>query len=122
MNLKKHNQAQINHIEALKQHELDALLGLVKGLDPNDPDVKAAIEERVSEVLLSNRGSKALRDQIADGTLKYHHTASRRGYIDRGEVEPGIEAYQGRFGRGAIVSSARFDTTQFIDIVYYIES
>ena len=50
---------------------------------------------------------------------KYHHSASRRGYLSRksnGIVEP----YKGRFGEGYIVITPRFDTTSYVTIEYYI--
>lgn len=48
-----------------------------------------------------------------------HHTASRRGYVSRkssGTVEP----YSGKFGTGYVVISPRYDTTQYVNIAYYI--
>lgn len=55
-----------------------------------------------------------------NSNYKLHHTASRRGYLSRkcdGKVEP----YNGRFGKGFIQVTPRFDTTQYVDISYYIE-
>lgn len=63
-----------------------------------------------------------LKTQIDNGTLKYHHSASRRGYISRKNLEGTIEAYNGVFGEGAIVVTPRFDTTQYVDIAYYVKA
>ena len=49
-----------------------------------------------------------------------HHIASRRGYVSRkgdGIVEP----YSGKFGKGYILVTPRFDTTQYVYVSYYIE-
>lgn len=49
-----------------------------------------------------------------------HHTASRRGYESRrssGRLEP----YNGKFGRGYIAVTPRWDTTQYVYVSYYIE-
>ena len=50
----------------------------------------------------------------------YHHRASRRGYISR-KCEGKIEPYNGRFGEGYIIVTPRRDTTQYVDIDYYIK-
>lgn len=48
-----------------------------------------------------------------------HHTASRRGYVSR-KSEGKIESYNGRFGVGYILVTPRYDTTQYVNITYYI--
>lgn len=48
-----------------------------------------------------------------------HHMASRRGYESRrttGHAEP----YNGRFGKGYIWVSPRWDTTQYVNITYFV--
>lgn len=48
-----------------------------------------------------------------------HHTASRRGYCSRkttGYAEP----YEGRFGKGYIWVSPRWDTTCYVNITYFV--
>ena len=53
----------------------------------------------------------------------YHHTAAARGYISRRvkfDSRP-AEPYNGRFGRGYIVRSPRWDTTNYHYVTYYIE-
>ena len=50
---------------------------------------------------------------------RYHHTASRRGYESR-KGDGHVESYNGKFGRGYIVVSPRFDTTQYVAVEYYI--
>lgn len=52
--------------------------------------------------------------------LKFHHRASRRGYISR-KGEGYIEEYEGRFGKGYIWVRPRFDTTQYVTVEYYLE-
>lgn len=52
-------------------------------------------------------------------SYKLHHTASRKGYESRktsGHVEP----YSGKFGKGFILVTPRWDTTRFVNIEYYI--
>lgn len=52
---------------------------------------------------------------------RLHHTASRRGYISR-KCEGQIEHYNERFGEGYIIVTPRWDTTQYVDIAYYIKA
>jgi hypothetical protein len=56
----------------------------------------------------------------ADPTYINHHTSSRRGYESRkrnGHCEP----YNGRFGKGFIWVSPRYDTSRYVNITYYIK-
>ena len=50
----------------------------------------------------------------------YHHIASRRGYESR-KADGHVEEYEGKFGKGFIAVTPRFDTTQYVNIEYYIE-
>ena len=50
----------------------------------------------------------------------WHHTGSRRGYESR-KSEGHIESYKGRFGEGYIIISPRYDTTQYVNVEYYIK-
>ncbi|MGN0557860.1 MAG: hypothetical protein ACI4IS_00215 [Acutalibacteraceae bacterium] len=50
---------------------------------------------------------------------KYHHTASRRGYESR-KSDGHVEEYNGRFGKGYIIVTPRWDTTSYVNIEYYI--
>ena len=50
---------------------------------------------------------------------KYHHTGSRRGYESR-KGEGHVEKYSGRFGEGYIIVKPRYDTTQYVNVEYYI--
>ena len=52
-------------------------------------------------------------------TMELHHTASRRGYCSR-KIAGYVEEYHGRFGDGYIIVTPRWDTTQYVDIAYYI--
>lgn len=54
-----------------------------------------------------------------NSNYQFHHTASRRGYESRRGAGH-VEAYEGRFGKGYIVVSPRWDTTQYVNIEYYI--
>ena len=53
--------------------------------------------------------------------IKYHHTATARGYVSRrsGADHP-IEPYKGKFGEGYKIYSPRWDTTRFCNVTYYI--
>lgn len=52
-------------------------------------------------------------------TYTLHHTASRRGYESR-KGNGHTEEYTGKFGAGYIVVTPRWDTTQYVNIAYYI--
>lgn len=54
-----------------------------------------------------------------NANYKYHHTGSRRGYESR-KGEGHVERYNGRFGEGFVVISPRRDTTQYVNVEYYI--
>ena len=56
----------------------------------------------------------------ADPRYRLHHTASRRGYVSR-KTSGRLEPYDGVFGRGYVVITPRWDTTQYVSIAYYIE-
>lgn len=49
-----------------------------------------------------------------------HHTASRRGYVSR-KSDGRIEPYDGKFGKGYVILSPRWDTSQYVWITYYIK-
>lgn len=55
-----------------------------------------------------------------NSNYRYHHTGSRRGYESR-KGSGHVESYNGRFGKGYVVISPRWDTTQYVDVHYYIE-
>lgn len=52
--------------------------------------------------------------------FKYHHTALRRGYESR-KSEGHVESYEGRFGKGFVAVTPRWDTTSYVNVSYYIE-
>lgn len=60
-----------------------------------------------------------ISELINDERYTEHHTASRRGYESR-KSEGRVEPYDGRFGKGFIAVTPRFDTTQYVNITYYI--
>lgn len=59
---------------------------------------------------------KELRES---NNYKYHHTGSRRGYESR-KGDGRVERYRGRFGEGFAIIAPRRDTTQYVNIEYYI--
>jgi len=59
-------------------------------------------------------------EEIKAAGYKYHHSASRRGYLSR-KGGAKIEEYKGRFGEGYAVITPRFDTTQYVTITYYVK-
>lgn len=63
-----------------------------------------------------------LNTKVAAGELIAHHTASRRGYASRKAPEGRIESYSGKFGRGYVRVTPRWDTTQYVTIEYYVEA
>lgn len=54
-------------------------------------------------------------------TMKLHHIGSRRGYESR-KGEGHVEQYNGRFGEGYIIVTPRWDTTQYVNVEYYINN
>ena len=56
---------------------------------------------------------------VNDPNYRLHHSASRRGYISRNS-DGRVEAYRGRFGIGYLLVTPRHDTTQYVNIAYYI--
>lgn len=61
-----------------------------------------------------------LEEMKKDGTVYYHHTAYKQGYISRkGEVKVAFE-YNGKFGKGFTVESPCYNTTRYHHITYYI--
>mgnify|MGYP003292593277 CR=1 FL=1 len=51
---------------------------------------------------------------------KFHHSALRRGYVSR-KSEGKIEEYSGRFGKGYILITPNWNSTQYVNISYYIK-
>lgn len=59
-------------------------------------------------------------ETIKNQGYKFHHSASRRGYLSR-KGDPKVEEYSGRFGSGYKVTKPRRDTTQYVTVEYYIK-
>jgi hypothetical protein len=60
-------------------------------------------------------------NRIKSAGLRYHHTASRRGYCHVSDVNT-WEPYVGRFGAGVIVRLGRhMGSKQFESISYYVK-
>ena len=58
-------------------------------------------------------------DELKELGFRFDHSASERGYISR-KIDYKIVPYIGRFGIGVKVINPRYDTTQYVDIEYYI--
>lgn len=63
-----------------------------------------------------------LKKMVDSGELVRHHSASRRGYETRKLPEGHVETYNGKFGTGYIHVTPRWDTTQYVDLTYYVEA
>ena len=61
-----------------------------------------------------------LKTLVDSGKLVRHHSASRRGYETRKLPEGHVETYNGKFGKGCIHVTPRWDTTQYVDLTYYV--
>ena len=56
----------------------------------------------------------------ANKDLQYSHTASRKGYESRlGNGH--VEKYNGRYGKGYIIVTPRWDTKNYVNVEYYLE-
>ena len=60
-----------------------------------------------------------VKELEANKKYRVHHTASRRGYESR-KGDGHVEAYNGRFGKGYIAVTPRYDTKRYVYITYYI--
>ena len=63
-----------------------------------------------------------LKMMVASGELVLHHGASRRGYESRKVPEGHVEPYSGKFGKGFVHVTPRWDTTQYVNLTYYVEA
>ncbi|MCR4718786.1 MAG: hypothetical protein K5768_04065 [Firmicutes bacterium] len=52
--------------------------------------------------------------------FKFHHTGNRRGYISR-KIGGFIEEYEGKFGKGFALILPRYDTTNYVNVEYWIK-
>ena len=57
-NLLTHNTAQFHLIELMRRNELHLLKEFAQDIDENDPDVIAAIEDRVSDIITQGEGAR----------------------------------------------------------------
>lgn len=66
-------------------------------------------------------------NMVKDGTLKFHHTAIRRGYVSRvkdlgcGFGNGKLIEYKGRFGEGVIHVTPYGKSSQYVNYNYYIK-
>lgn len=70
--------------------------------------------------ILSTMIRKDIEKMVAEGSLRYHHSATERGYLSvkrDGEVIP----YSGKFGSGYIVRTANMRTVRLSRRYYMIE-
>ena len=58
MSLSTHNKAQFQLIELIQRNEMHLLKEFVQDLDPTDPDVIAAIEDRVADIISQGEGER----------------------------------------------------------------
>lgn len=63
---------------------------------------------------------KTLEEIRNSGNYYNHHTESRRGFISRKGGER-VKPYVGIFGKGFVIVSPRWDTTQYVNMSYWIE-
>ena len=54
---------------------------------------------------------------------KFSHTGSRRGYVSRKSDLDQLpaEKYDGKYGKGYTVCTPRWDTTQYVNVEYWLE-
>jgi len=71
MNLHDHNLAQIPQISEIYQNERHLLSEFVQEMNMSDPDVRAALEDRVSEILLEG-GEGARMSRNLNNTKDEH--------------------------------------------------
>lgn len=64
---------------------------------------------------------KTLEEIRNSGDYYKHHTESRRGFISRKGGER-VKPYVGIFGKGFVIVSPRWDTTQYVNMSYWIET
>lgn len=62
-----------------------------------------------------------LKSKVETGELRYHHSATRRGYVSRKNPDGVIEKYNGKFGTGYKRILPRWDTTCYVTVEYYVE-
>ena len=60
-----------------------------------------------------------VKELEANKSYRVHHTATRRGYESR-KGDGHVEEYNGRFGKGYIAITPRWDTTCYVYVTYYI--
>lgn len=60
-----------------------------------------------------------IKNMVAEGKIKEHHTALFRGYVSRtrgGHVLP----YSGKFGKGYMVMSPNWKSSRYSYVTYFI--
>ena len=87
-----------------------------------DYAVDRATAQHINHKEVNTMTTAMLNAKIAAGELIAHHTASRRGYVSRRNPDGIIESYSGKFGRGYIRVTPRWDTTQYVTVEYYVEA
>jgi hypothetical protein len=61
-----------------------------------------------------------IKKLVDRGLMKYHHTATREGYMSRQKPQGVIVHYNGRYGCGYIHMMPRWDTSRYMTYEYYI--
>jgi hypothetical protein len=60
-----------------------------------------------------------LKKLVENGTLKEHHSSWHRGYVSR-KGDGVVREYSGKFGKGYILESPSWKSTNYDLITYYI--
>lgn len=58
---------------------------------------------------------------LKDGKLILSHNATRQGYLTRKNPNGKIYEYSGKYGKGYIHATPRYDTSRYVTYSYYIE-
>jgi hypothetical protein len=74
--------------------------------------------KRIEVLQQINENEKATKSLISEMGLKYHHTASRRGYARAAELHR-CEEYRGKFGAGITVNCGRYHNSNNFHVVEY---
>jgi uncharacterized lipoprotein len=69
---------------------------------------------------MATRTIAEIENMVKNGELKQLHTASKRGYVSR-KTDGIVTEYSGKFGEGYTIAAPRFDTTQYVNVTYYVK-
>jgi hypothetical protein len=60
-----------------------------------------------------------VKNLTASGALRKSHTSKTRGYVSR-KTDGRAQTYSGKFGKGFVVYTPNWDSTQFCFVTYYV--